>query len=70
MQMYGCPLHGDSLGRLEDGEIVKVSCPVCGEYRISETAIARMVDAAVTPEDWRTLVRRRPLISTRDLRYA
>lgn len=68
--MYGCPLHGDSLGRLEDGEIVNVSCAVCGEYRISETAIARMAAKAATPLDWSALVRRRPLISTRDLRYA
>ncbi len=68
--MHGCPLHGESLGRREDGEIVKVSCPVCGDYRISETAIARMISKAATPLDWKAVVRRRPLISTRDLRYA
>jgi hypothetical protein len=65
--MHRCPFHSDSSGVSERGEIQRISCPTCGDYRISETALERLEGATSTPSDWSSLVGQRPLISTRDL---
>lgn len=65
-----CPFHEKSAGTMVDGEIHNIHCEFCGDYRISDTALT-MLEARVIaepPKGWRTLVRRTPLISTRDMK--
>jgi dTDP-glucose 4,6-dehydratase len=64
--MHCCPFHDDSVGVACSGEIYEISCPSCGDYRISGTALTRLQGGSGCPEGWETLVHR-PLISTRDV---
>jgi hypothetical protein len=43
--MGRCPFHSNSVGTSQRGEIQKVSCPSCGDYRISESALERLEGA-------------------------
>jgi hypothetical protein len=65
--MGRCPFHSNSVGTPQRGEIQKISCPSCGDYRISETALERLEGATDVPTGWSSLVQQRPLISIRDL---
>ncbi len=67
--MPGCPFHAGSSEVRENGEILSISCIVCGDYRISETAVERVRERSEMPGGWIALVHRRPLISTRDLAF-
>ena len=66
--MNKCPFHSDSEGAAEEGEIHAITCPHCGDYRISATALEQLETIAIAPKGWGDVVARRPLISTRDTR--
>lgn len=67
--MSKCPFHENSAGKSLRGEIESISCPNCGSYRISKTALDGLTQKFTSvPEGWREMLSHRGLISTRDTR--
>ena len=66
--MQKCPFHEDSQGSEQDGELSSIQCPHCGDYRISNIALAQMSRHEAPPPGWPKVVARNRVISTRDTR--
>ncbi len=66
--MHKCPFHNDSTGIEADGEINTITCPACGEYRISSVALEQMAELAEPPSGWTDVVAKGRVISTRETR--
>ena len=66
--MSKCPFHENSAGKSDRGEIESISCPACGTYRISKTALDMLKGKKLSqaPNGWLDIIARRSLISTRD----
>lgn len=62
-----CPLHNDSHGEIEDGDLHNIQCRSCGDYRISDVALTQLRNQG-KPRGWEGLVALRRLISSRDMR--
>ena len=65
--MSKCPFHIDSTGASDSGEIESIRCSVCGDYRISKTALD-LLQSHEVPNDWFKVIGNKALISTRDTR--
>ena len=66
--MAKCPFHEDSVGVEEKGELNAITCPHCGDYRISNVALSELQRQEVPPAGWPRAVARKRLISSRDAR--
>ena len=66
--MQTCPFHEHSTVQHQGGDLNLVRCEHCGEYRISDVALAQVAALKQEPEGWSTLVSKRQVISSRDTR--
>ena len=66
--MQTCPFHESSTVQHQDGDLNLVQCEHCGEYRISDVALAQVAGFKQEPEGWSSLLARRQVISSRDTR--
>ncbi len=66
--MHKCPFHSNSTGIEADGEINTITCPACGEYRISNVALEQMAQLPEPPRGWSDVLAKGRLISTRETR--
>ena len=66
--MHKCPFHSDSIGTEAEGEINNITCPACGEYRISNVALEQISQLPEPPSGWSEMLASGRLISTRETR--
>ncbi len=66
--MKKCPFHADSQVEEQDGDIHRVHCRACGDYRISGVALDQLQKRRKAPRGWSKVLSHRAVISTRDMR--
>lgn len=66
--MQKCPFHEGSTSTTQTGELREITCPVCGEYRISSVALQQISSRTTPPSGWSRVLAKGRLISTRDTR--